>query len=476
MKLSFLHKAEGNQRNGRLLLLFAGWSTSPDFYSDCRRDGWDTAVVWDYDDMSLEIDDVLNGYNTVFLIAWSMGVAAAEIWASEHPGAASAITAAIAVNGTLRPRSDKFGIPKLVYDATRKNLSPLALQKFRRRMDSSRTVFHPVPEMPEVDKDGIERLRHQLDIFADVRIYDPRLPWRRVFVGVNDRIYPAENQLQCWKELAPSACVEELMAEHYIPLSYVAGRVTPDCRVIGEHFRRSAGSYPEHAVAQHRIAAHLLSLVPENMRSAKNMRMVEIGPGSGTLTGMLPRCLDVKEAVFVDLFSNEKPFGIAPHEEYVTGDAEEWMESAPSESFDVVVSASVIQWFANPGRFLSNARRILRSGGLLLCSTFVQGNLEELDSFRPAPLLYHTAGELEEMVADCFDSFSVEEDCIRLDFPTTRYLLLHLKHTGVAGSSHAAKPVSRLTATTLTYRPLYIIAEKQPGEQPTNAPFPGNFS
>ncbi|MDE7509628.1 MAG: methyltransferase domain-containing protein, partial [Muribaculaceae bacterium] len=139
------------------------------------------------------------------------------------------------------------------------------------------------------------------------------------------------------------------------------------------------------------------------------------------------------------------------------------METAPSDSFDIVASASTIQWFADPLRFFRNVRRVLRPGGVFLCSTFLPGNLAELDVLRPSPLLYRSREEIESMLQLLFHSLQLEEEIIPMDFPSPREALLHLKLTGVGGGSKAT--VRNLLTSLpdrprLTYVCLYIRAYK----------------
>ncbi|MDE6792741.1 MAG: DUF452 family protein, partial [Muribaculaceae bacterium] len=69
MKLEFINR----ENNGRLILIFAGWSTDASFYSHIRLSGWDTLVAWDYSDFNFP-EKILDGYHTIALFAWSLGV------------------------------------------------------------------------------------------------------------------------------------------------------------------------------------------------------------------------------------------------------------------------------------------------------------------------------------------------------------------------------------------------------------------
>ena len=167
------------------------------------------------------------------------------------------------------------------------------------------------------------------------------------------------------------------------------------------------------------------------------------------------------EATFIDLYPLQ-PFGIARQERYVVGDAEEWIEQDPDKGYDLIASASTIQWFADPERFFANAAAKLRPGGRLVCSTYLPGNLAELDPLRPAPLIYRTRDELSEMLGRHFSHVELSEERISIDFESPRQALMHLKLTGVGGGTSRSMTRHLLTALPphprFTYRSLYILA------------------
>ena len=154
---------------------------------------------------------------------------------------------------------------------------------------------------------------------------------------------------------------------------------------------------------------------------------------------------------------------MSPDERYVTADAEQWMAEAEADTFDFIASASTIQWFVDPRGFFRNAARLLKPGGRLICSTFVSGNLAELDALRPAPIIYHSSDEIYRMAAASFGNVSIEEEDIPVVFDSPRQALMHLKLTGVAGTakSNIRNLLTSLPARpSLTYRALYIRAIK----------------
>ncbi|MDE6548929.1 MAG: methyltransferase domain-containing protein, partial [Muribaculaceae bacterium] len=181
----------------------------------------------------------------------------------------------------------------------------------------------------------------------------------------------------------------------------------------------------------------------------------EIGAGQGLLTETWRRILHPLKTTFVDLLPMPQ-FGVSENDEYVVADAEEWLRNS-SAKYDVILSASTIQWFADPVGFIRTVKGHLNPGGFAVISTFSKGNLHELDSIRPCPLIYHTAEEYKDVTG-----IEVEEWDRTLTFSSPREMLMHLRHTGVSPRrSTSSKPLTALP-TELTYRPLILIIGASP--------------
>ena len=314
-----------NPVNTRLILIFSGWSTTPEFYSDLRSEGWDIMLVYDYSDSRFDIPD-LSGYSTIFVLAWSLGVAAAESVATSGRLGGSVISAAFAVNGTTFPADDMRGIPVAVYDGTERNLSLKNLRRFRRRMAEPPVCDASFMLDSDSDEDSaIYRLRSELRRLRS-SYTSPLLPWLRVYVGTEDRIFPAANQLTAWRSMPVIPQIVQMQEGHHIPLQKIISEITPDHTRIAGRFRRAVDTYDRHAIAQERIVGHLMSLLPDRLKDSDNLSLIEIGAGSGRLTRALGEVISPAEAIFVDLYPLPK-FGIAENEEYVEADAEEWLDN-----------------------------------------------------------------------------------------------------------------------------------------------------
>lgn len=447
MKIEFIHHTDNNRC---LILIFAGWSTDADLFRNITRKGWDVAVVYDYSNFEADFS-FLDNYATVYLFAWSLGVKAAAITLS-----ADKITAAFAINGTLTPVDDLFGIPTAIYNGTADNLDARNLKKFRRRMAADADTFRQLFDK-EWTKEEIIGLRNQLYLIRDCQNPISRLPWKRAYISEDDRIFPPDNIKKSWEENMVS--VHEMPGSHYVPMEDIVNSIIPDLEKIADRFSKASDTYNEYAKAQLQIAERLANLAASYIE-VKEPEILEIGPGTGILTHQYIQSLQPSAIDFVDI-ADIQVLSTGVAETYFKGDAELWMHEN-EKVYDCILSASTVQWFMNIPAFLKNCHRSLRPGGVLAFSTFLPGNLAELDNLRPSPIIYHDIETLHEWLKPYFADISITAEDITLEFASHRELLMHLKRTGVGGSvSSGAIPQSALQGIhTLTYRPVYVICRK----------------
>lgn len=450
MKIDIIHSESDNTR---LILVFAGWSAGRGVAEGIVMPGWDTAVVYDYSDLSLDTS-FLNRYYTVYLFAWSLGVfAASRVLPAER------ITAAFAINGTLSPIDDLHGIPTAIYNGTADNLDTRNLMKFRLRMAGDRTTLDSMQSI--LDNNNIDNLKQQLNNIKEAcnktSLY-ATLPWTRAFISTNDKIFPAANQEAAWSKDKEVELIK-IDAPHYVSIKKIVSMSIADLQTVSKKFSKASISYDTYAVAQYTAAIKLARML-EEMKPCQHGNLLEIGCGTGLFTREHATITMPKEATFVDI-TKTGPFGIAENEKYIITDAEKWIEQQECK-WDIIVSASAIQWFADIPRFLHECYTHLQTDGVLAISTFLPGNMEELDALRPSPLLYPKESQLFEWLNKEFKDIKIVPDEIRVEFKSSREMLMHLKHTGVGGSSESnglsIADMSHLRS--LTYRPVYVTARK----------------
>lgn len=460
MKLEFTVK----QGNKKLILIFAGWGMDSNPFRNIRLDGHDIAVVWDYRDMTLDITPFAV-YSDIYLFAWSFGVytaARAIAKTTLNP------TIKIAVNGSLNPIDDREGIPVSIFRGTLENLSSRNLDKFYRRMCKDSDDFasfnnhRPCRELNEL----IEELS-SIALLATDKTANIMTDWDRAVISENDRIFPIENLRCAWSFLPRT---RELPGGAHLPdwQSLIEQEII-DKNLVAQRFSRSATTYDANADVQRHIAERLWSLW-QNTTTQPPLSILEAGYGTGILTRLYTSCWHPYRISLWDLAPVE--IDIPEAGEIIAGDAEELIRLMPENYYEAIVSASAMQWFDSPERWLRNAARILTPGGIIAVSTFGPDNMREIAEVTQLPLRYYTADELTAMIPDGCSVIVVEEERIIKEFTSPREVLNHLKLTGVNAMRCPAMSARDLIASypmtdgkaRLTYHPIYLIIKKDTNE------------
>lgn len=450
MKIEFIKRGAET----RLILIFAGWSTDTRFYSGCVAEGWDTAVVSDYLDLSMP--EIPEQYSTIYLFAYSLGV-----WAASCCGVDAALH--VAICGTCAPVSDYLGIPENIFIGTAENLNARNLLKFHRRMAGDRNTFDRLAYRLD-DVPDISALKEELLNISDRRHdeWNSDYRWDRAYVAMLDNIFPPDNQLRFWSEFTDTQIVK-LQAPHCVDIADIVRHCVPDDSKVQRGFSRALTTYRKNAMVQtevcDRIENKLKILFGFGNDSVGSL--LEIGAGCGLLSDRWSRVIHVESATYVDLVETPK-FGKAENEEYIVADAEEWLE-ASDRKFDVILSASTIQWFVDPVRFVKIVKSHLNKDGVALLSTFVTGNLVELDALRPSPIIYRKGSDYKVS-----SDILTEQWTRTLYFDSPRDMLMHLRNTGVTPHSDRHDKTIRSGAfgshlkmseipTQLTYTPMILV-------------------
>ena len=180
------------------LLFFAGWGMDPaPFRPLAPPEGHDLLLFYDYRELAEPDPAALlpRGYQRLSLLAWSMGVwVAGHVLADCH----HRFSAAVAVNGTLRPIDDRAGIPVQAYASMLATFSPRTLLDFYASMFGDQAGLQRFlanrPQRPaeEVRAELAALRAHYLAHGPAVDIYSRRL------VGSRDRVFAARAQVRSW--------------------------------------------------------------------------------------------------------------------------------------------------------------------------------------------------------------------------------------------------------------------------------------
>lgn len=452
MKHSFITGPGGAER---LILILAGWAMDANPFYSLSRPGYDIAVVWGYDNTDPDWT-FTEQYREICLVAWSLGVAAAGI---TEP-ISGRITRRLAVAGTPTAVDDSTGIPRSIFEGTRRGLSEAGLRKFYRRVCGNASAFDafmehaPARELPE--------LAAELDLFLSADAPNSSgLPWDVAIIPENDLIFPPVNQHKAWE----GVMTVSVPSPHFPPFQEIIDKYIIDKELTGKRFRQHADTYSANATVQAGMVRKLAEKIPLD-GSVRFRNAYEPGSGAGVLTRLLERVCD--KLIICDIA--HAPKDISSKTEFRHADAELLTASLESESLDLIASASVVQWFNSPRRFFEECYRVMRPGGLLAIATFCRGNLEQVAQSTGIELpLPDTSGWLgllppEMKVLYCED-FSVTET---FDSPTD--VFRHLRLTGVTALARGTGAGRMRTALRnypcvgskylLTYRPIIFIAQK----------------
>lgn len=193
-----------NNNSDKLILFFCGWGMDENPFS-ILKSNCDILYVYDYTTPEFPYFD-FSKYKNISLLAFSYGVYASAI--AYLPDIR--IEKSVAVNGTLIPVDDKYGVPLRQFELTEK-MDSQSVVKFRERLF------------------GGEKAKEHFDIFEKnlpqrsaqscteeligMKKYVPTFPtpsknFDKVYISKYDRCVPTRNQLNFWKNLKNSNIIE----------------------------------------------------------------------------------------------------------------------------------------------------------------------------------------------------------------------------------------------------------------------------
>lgn len=172
-----------NQKNNKkVIIFFNGWGMDESVVNHLGFEDYDVVMFYDYNTLNTEFEfSIFDSYDERYLIAWSMGVMTATLFDVKY-------NLKTAVNGTLKPIDNMYGIPVRIYDLTLKGFSPKGAEKFILNMG--------MEKVPVIKRD----FENQKSELAALKTYsaNPIFKYDRVFISRNDKIIPAKNQSAYW--------------------------------------------------------------------------------------------------------------------------------------------------------------------------------------------------------------------------------------------------------------------------------------
>lgn len=480
-----------------VIILFLGWGTGLSPFLGLRKPGYDIILVNGYEGFNPEelgrrLSELRAGrsqtgdWQETVVVGWSFGVRAASEFLRNT---SMNVTLRLAVNGTVCHIDDNLGIPRQVFDGTLRGLSAATLRKFRLRTAGSGELFNRAfGEEGLADEEALASLRSELEWFGNLEP-DPEAAalWDKAIVGSDDRIFPPQNQLRAWE----NTDVFRVDGMPHMPdFNGIIAEFVTDKMRVADKFGSTRREYSRNADAQKHTASRLYSLFLDRFRDSAleksdRLSVFEAGHGDGTFTrlyffGLADR---IERILLADISRDAwLPWnGAAParKEDMICGsvvadvESEEFAADYLSpESFDVILSASMLQWLNSPSAFIGKCARALRPGGVAAIAYYGEGTLPELGAAGMAGLKYPSSGRMVSAAetAGLTVDLALSEE-ISLEFDSPAEALRHLKLTGVNALPVEAGPAATrrllrdwpLTSggmATVTFAPVYLILSK----------------
>lgn len=211
MRYRWLHK----QQKSNLLIFCNGWGMDAEPVKHLASDNYDVLMLYDYSHLGCAIDIVqlMSIYETTSLVSWSMGVWAGQQLFREFQ---HLLTNSIAINGTLCPIDDQYGIPVKTVQATLDNFNEKQRLKFYYRMCRDRELYKKfIRNQPKRTVSDQKQELNNLLVTASCKAQEKPL-YSRAIVAEQDFIIPTRSQLQFWSE----KIVKRVDGSHFLFYAY----------------------------------------------------------------------------------------------------------------------------------------------------------------------------------------------------------------------------------------------------------------
>ncbi len=161
---------------------------------------YDIVMINDYSelDYDLPIVELVNSYEECILLGWSMGVLAGQQLFADKKDIFQKL---IALNGTLQPISDAYGIPVDTFQATFNNFNEATRLKFYKRMCKEKLLLKkflrtkPKRDLDDQREELAQLLKRKTIFLPEDSIYT------EVIITLHDYIIPTENQKRFWNNM-----------------------------------------------------------------------------------------------------------------------------------------------------------------------------------------------------------------------------------------------------------------------------------
>lgn len=182
------------QNNKNLIVFFAGWSFDEKPFGKLVCGGFDILFIYDYNELNLpkELENLQN-YEHKYLLAWSMGVFVAY----EFRKLFEDFDYKIAINGTITPVDNEFGIPVKMFELTLKHAAIGLAGKFYQNVFKNSEEFEMYSKS-QVQRTIENRVSELENLYNIIKMKDYKKAesfYDCAIVSDFDKIIPPKNQI-----------------------------------------------------------------------------------------------------------------------------------------------------------------------------------------------------------------------------------------------------------------------------------------
>ncbi len=188
------------QDNKKYLIVFCtGWGMDVTPFIPVPSRSFDILMCFNYADEDNKPDIFLlsQQYEKVILLGWSMGVYFGQV---HFEADKSLFEKTIALNGTLKPIDDSFGIPQDIFRGTLDRMNEQTLLRFYKRMCKPADVLRKYLDYRP--SRTIEDQHKELEFIYYQNFYEKieNTFYTHVIISDKDLIVPTANQLRFWED------------------------------------------------------------------------------------------------------------------------------------------------------------------------------------------------------------------------------------------------------------------------------------
>lgn len=232
---------------------------------------------------------------------------------------------------------------------------------------------------------------------------------------------------------------------------------------IRQAFQKALNDYDRHALIQQKMTINLMAHLQDYLPDMPLENVLELGCGSGMLSALLQKQISANYWLFNDLCDVQPQLAekLPQSFDFYCGDAENFPFQ---RQFDLIASASAVQWFHQPDAFIAHCKTGLKANGLLAVATFGKDNLKEVRQITNIGLNYPTLSQWQTWLAKDFELLWCEDFKVILDFDTPLDVLKHLKY--YRRNSHEPKKLDKKKSQWIYWRLLvgvqYAVGQSAP--------------